>query len=121
MARVAADAVLLVHFGFILFVLFGGLLVWSWRPLMWVHLPAMAWGALIEFGGWVCPLTPLENRLRAVAGAGGYRGGFLEHYLIPVIYPTGLTRELQLVLGALVLAVNLGIYAALWIRLRKHP
>jgi hypothetical protein len=114
--RLAADVVLLVHFAFILFVLAGGLLVWRRRWLAWVHLPAVGWGALIELGGWICPLTPLENHLRTAAGASGYAGGFIEHYLLPVVYPQGLTRGLQISLGVLVLSLNLLIYAGLWIR-----
>ena len=114
--QTAADAVLLLHFGFILFVLLGGLLVWKWRRLVWLHLPAVLWGALIEFGGGICPLTPLENRLREAAGEGGYSGSFIERYLLPLIYPSELTRELQVLLGLLVLAVNLGVYGLLWIR-----
>ena len=95
MQQLAADAILLVHFGFVLFVVLGGLLVWKWRRLAWLHLPAVLWGALIEFSGWICPLTPLENRLRGGVEGGGYPGSFIERYLLPVIYPTELTRELE--------------------------
>lgn len=109
-AAVLADLVVLLHLAFILFVMLGGLLVLRRRRLMWLHLPVVAWGAAIEFVGWVCPLTPLENRLRAAAGEAGYSGGFVEHYLIPLIYPEGLTRELQWLLGALVLLVNALVY-----------
>lgn len=109
-AAVLADLVVLLHLAFILFVMLGGLLVLRRRRLMWLHLPVVAWGAAIEFVGWVCPLTPLENRLRAAAGEAGYSGGFVEHYLIPLIYPAGLTRELQWLLGALVLLVNALVY-----------
>lgn len=109
-AAVLADLVVLLHLAFILFVMLGGLLVLRRRRLMWLHLPVVAWGAAIEFVGWVCPLTPLENRLRAAAGEAGYSGGFVEHYLIPLIYPEGLTRELQWLLGALVLLVNAAVY-----------
>lgn len=115
-AAVLADLVVLLHLGFILFVLFGGLLVLRRRRLMWLHLPVVAWGAAIEFVGWICPLTPLENRLRAAAGEAGYSGGFIEHYLIPLIYPAGLTRELQWLLGAAVLLVNAVVY---WRVLRR--
>lgn len=107
---ILADLVVLLHLAFILFVLFGGLLVLRWRRLMWMHLPVVAWGAAIEFVGWVCPLTPLENRLRAAAGDAGYGGGFIEHYLIPLIYPADLTRELQWLLGAVVLVINAVVY-----------
>ncbi|MDV3239414.1 MAG: DUF2784 domain-containing protein [Gammaproteobacteria bacterium] len=109
-AAVLADLVVLLHLAFILFVMLGGLLVLRWRRLMWLHLPVVVWGAAIEFVGWICPLTPLENRLRAAAGEAGYSGGFIEHYLIPLIYPAGLTRELQWLLGALVLLVNAAVY-----------
>lgn len=109
-AAVLADLVVLLHLAFILFVMLGGLLVLRRRRLMWLHLPVAAWGAAIEFVGWICPLTPLENRLRAAAGEAGYSGGFIEHYLIPLIYPAGLTRELQWLLGALVLLVNAAVY-----------
>jgi hypothetical protein len=117
--QLAADAVLLIHLGFILFVVTGGVLVWRWRWLAWVHLPAVGWGAMIEFGGWICPLTPLENRLRAAAGASGYPGGFIEHYLLPLIYPAEFTRELQVFLGILVVVLNALIYGWLWLKPKK--
>jgi len=118
--QAGADAVLLVHFGFILFVLLGGLLVWKWPRIAWLHLPAVLWGALIEFSAGICPLTPLENRLRQAAGEGGYSGGFVERYLLPVIYPADLTRDVQLLLGLLVLVLNLAIYAAVfWVSRKK--
>ncbi len=118
--RLLADVVAIAHFGFILFVVLGGLLAFRWRWIPWVHLPAALWGAAIEIGGWICPLTPLENSLRRAGGEAGYSGGFIERYLIPVIYPQGLTREIQWVLGATVIAVNLVIYAALWRRRRSR-
>jgi hypothetical protein len=108
-----ADFVVLLHFLFVLFVVFGGLLVLRWPRLAYVHLPIAVYGVLIEFVGWVCPLTPLEKRLRESAGQQGYEGGFIEHYILPVLYPAGLTRGVQLVLGALVIVVNLVIYAVL--------
>jgi len=117
--RLLADLVVLGHFAFILFVLFGGLLVLRRPRLAWLHLPAVAWGALIEFRGWICPLTPLENRLRLLAGEEGYRTGFVEHYILPLVYPSGLTREVQLVLGAVVLAINAAVYVAV-LRKRKR-
>jgi hypothetical protein len=107
---VLADLVLVVHLGFVLFVALGGLLVLRWPRLAWIHLPAAAWGALIEFTGGICPLTPLENRLRVLAGEAGYAGGFVEHYVTAVLYPDGLTRGAQVVLGVLVLLVNAAIY-----------
>jgi hypothetical protein len=115
--RVLADLVVGAHVLFVVFVVAGGLLTLRWPWVAAVHLPAAVWGALIEFKGWVCPLTPLEKSLRAAAGQAGYQGGFIEHYLLPVLYPTGLTRGVQLVLGSLVVAVNLGVYGlVLWRR-----
>lgn len=110
----AADFVVLLHFTFILFVVLGGLLLLKWPRLVWIHLPAVAWGVLIEFTGWICPLTPLENWLRLAGGAGGYSGGFVEQYILALIYPAGLTREVQFFLGLGVLIVNMAVYAALW-------
>ena len=116
--RALADAVLLLHLAFILFVMVGGILVLRRPWLAWLHLPAAIWGALIEFAGWICPLTPLEKKLRLLAGEQTYRGGFIDHYLIPLIYPDGLTREIQWLLGMLVLAVNAAVYLRFW-RQRK--
>jgi hypothetical protein len=106
-----ADLTVLLHFAFVVWVVLGGLLVLRWPRCAWLHLPAAVWGAAIELGGWICPLTPLEWRLRELAGEAGYTGGFVEHYLLPVLYPTGLTREIQIALGLLVLAVNIALYA----------
>lgn len=118
--RLAADAVVLVHLLFILFVLGGGLLVLRWPRLALLHLPVAAWGVAVELLHLYCPLTPLENRLRQAAGQAGYDGGFVEHYLIPLIYPAGLTPQTQLWLGALVLAINLPVYFwMLWRLLRS--
>jgi hypothetical protein len=108
--QLLADTVLVAHLGFILFVVAGGFLVRWRRSVAWVHLPAAGWGALIEFMGWICPLTPLENWARSRAGETGYAGGFVEHYLIPVVYPAALTRDVQIALGVAVLIVNLSIY-----------
>ena len=105
-----ADALLLLHGAFVLFVVAGGLLVLRWPFLAWLHLPAAVWGAAIEFAGFVCPLTPLENAWRRAAGGTGYEGGFIEHYVTAALYPAGLTRTVQVVLGLLVLAVNGWIY-----------
>lgn len=114
--RLLADAVVLLHLLFIAFALLGGALV-LWRPrLVWLHLPAAAWAAYVEFSSTICPLTPLENALRRRAGASGYDGGFVEHYVIPVIYPTGLTPSIQVAIGGLVVAVNVAFYAAAWRR-----
>ncbi|WP_439858858.1 DUF2784 domain-containing protein [Pseudomonas sp. MBLB4136] len=121
MLRLAADAVLLLHLLFILFVLLGGLLVLQWRWLVWLHLPAAVWGAVVELCQLQCPLTPLENSLRLAAGEAGFSGGFVEHYLLPIIYPVGLTPTAQLWLGAGVLLLNASIYGfVLWrISLRR--
>jgi hypothetical protein len=110
---------LATHLGFVLFVVLGGLLVLKWPRVAWAHLPAAAWGVLIEYSGWICPLTPLENWLRARGGESGYAGGFVEHYLLRTLYPEGLTRRDQLVLGTLVLAINVAAYAAVVARKRR--
>ena len=109
--RLLADAVLVTHAAFVAFVMLGGLLAWRRPRLAWLHLPVVAWGAGIELTGGICPLTPLENQLRSLAGEQGYPGGFIEHYLLALLYPDGLTRNVQLALGLLVLAVNVAIYA----------
>ncbi|MEO0998459.1 MAG: DUF2784 domain-containing protein [Pseudomonadota bacterium] len=109
-----ADAVLVLHAAFIAFVVLGGALV-LWRPrLIWLHLPVLAWGATIEFAGFICPLTPLENWLRVRGGGAGYSGGFIEQYLWPLIYPAALTREIQIVLGIALLAFNALVYFFVW-------
>ncbi|CAN5303541.1 DUF2784 domain-containing protein [soil metagenome] len=118
--RILADAVVVLHLGFVAFVVLGGLLVLRWPRLAWLHLPCAAWGALIEFADWVCPLTPLENRLRALGGEAGYAGGFVEEYLLGVLYPSGLTRGVQIALGIGVLAINLAVYGVLIRRLRRR-
>ena len=105
-----ADLVMIAHLGFVLFVVLGGVLVLYWRPALYVHLPAAVWGVLIEFAGWTCPLTPLENWLRQLGQEAGYTGGFVEHYLLAVLYPESLTREVQITLGAVALVVNLLLY-----------
>jgi hypothetical protein len=118
--QILADLVAVVHFAFIIYVLFGGVLALRWTWVPWVHLPAVAWGMGIEFLGWYCPLTPLENSLRTMAGDQGYSGGFIEHYLLPVIYPDGLTRNIQLLLGGILVIMNLAVYAIVWRRHRHH-
>jgi hypothetical protein len=118
--RALADAVLVVHLAFILFVVLGGLLVLRWPRLAWLHVPVVLWGAAIEFFGWICPLTPLEKWLRVVGGESGYAGGFIAHYLLPLIYPAGLTRNVQLVLGTFVMSVNVVVYVVLWRRSRAR-
>ena len=119
LSRLAADAVLLIHFGFIAFVVGGALLV-AWRTwIAWIHLPAAAWGAYVEIAGRICPLTFLENRLRIAAGQEGYSESFIEHYLVPVMYPSGLTRTMQFVLAGAVIVINLAAYAWILRRTRK--
>ncbi len=114
--RVLADCVVLVHAAFVAFVVLGGFLAWRWRWIVFAHVPCALWGIAIEYGDWICPLTPLENALRARAGLEGYRGGFVEHCVIPALYPAGLARPTQALLGTLVLAVNLVAYGVLWRR-----
>jgi hypothetical protein len=116
--RILADVVVVLHLCFVIFVVLGGLAVLRAPRLVWLHVPAAIWGALIEFAGWICPLTPLENSLRKRGGEAGYEGGFVEHYVTAVMYPEGLTRELQWVLGGLVLVLNVVVY---WIVIaRRH-
>jgi hypothetical protein len=115
-----ADLVLLAHATFVLFVLAGGLLVARWPRLAWIHLPAVAWGAAVEFAGLTCPLTPLEQAWRRASGSGGYEGDFIEHYVTAALYPAGLTRQLQFELGAAVLVINAIIYAFWWRRRRPN-
>jgi hypothetical protein len=111
---VLAELVVALHFAFVLFVVLGGFLALRWRWVAWVHLPTALWGALIELIGWICPLTPLEKWLRAQGGLAGYQGGFIEHYILPVLYPAGLTRGVQLFLGAVVVLVNVAVYSAVF-------
>lgn len=108
--RFLADLTVIVHLAFVLFVVFGGLLVLRWRRVAWLHLPAAVWGAWIEFAGWLCPLTPLENWLRERGGRPAYTSTFVERYIIPTLYPDSLSREVQWVLGGLVLLVNGLVY-----------
>ena len=117
--RLLANAVVVMHALFILFVVIGGFLAWRRRWVAAIHIPCAVWGILIEYRGWICPLTPLENSLRARAGQAGYGGGFVEHYLLPVIYPSGLTPRVQMVLGTFVLAINVLAYAVLLRRLTR--
>lgn len=117
--RLFADAVVVFHLGFVVFVMCGGLLVLWRRRAAFVHLPAAFWGVYIEFSGRVCPLTPLENDLRALAGDSRYSGDFVERYLLPVLYPPGLRRDVQLALGLFALAVNVAVYLYAWRRARR--
>ena len=105
-----ANLIVMAHLGFVVFVVAGGVAVLRWPRLAWVHLPAVAWGALIEYAGWICPLTPLENALREAGGQAAYAGGFVDHYVIPVLYPEALTRSDQVALGSVVLLLNGIVY-----------
>jgi len=118
--RWLADVVVVVHALFVVFALLGGLLVLRRPWVAWLHLPAAAWAVLIEYAGWICPLTPLENALRARAGAATYSDGFISHYVLRALYPAGLTREIQWVLGGIALAVNVLIYAIVLRRRRSR-
>lgn len=118
--RLLADAVLLLHGLFILFVVAGGALVWRWPRLAWLHLPAVAWAAWISWTGGICPLTPLENALRSAGGQAGYEGGFVDHYVLRLIYPEAMTREWQIGVGVFVALLNVGVYALL-LRRRRPP
>jgi drug/metabolite transporter superfamily protein YnfA len=115
----AADLLVLLHLAFIVFVVLGGLLVWRWWRVVFVHLPAVIWAVLLEFYGWLCPLTPWEQQLRQAAGENGYSGSFIAHYLLPLIYPAGLTHNVQLLMGLGVLLINLLIYG--WLLWRRRP
>lgn len=116
MNEILANLVVVLHFSFVLFVGLGGLLVIRWRRWAWIHVPAFLWGVLISFQGWVCPLTPLENWFRMRGGESGYATSFIEHTIIPVLYPAQLTRELQGSIGFFVLGINLFIYGFIWVR-----
>ena len=118
--RVLADAVVLVHLAFVLFVIAGSFLAWRYRPVLLAHGPALIWGIWIELSGRICPLTPLENRLRERAGESGYTGGFVEHYVVPLIYPPALTHEVQWVLAGLLIAANVVAYGLLIRRAMKR-
>ncbi len=119
--RILAEAVVLVHLSFVVFAVCGGLLVCKWPRLAWGHLPVAVWAALVEFGGWICPLTPLENWLRLQGGDAGYGAGYVERYLLPFLYPGQMTRSLQIGLGMGVLAINVAVYAvAVQAARRRH-
>jgi hypothetical protein len=121
---IAADILLVLHLAFIVFVMLGGLLLLKWQWFIYLHLPTVVWGILVELQGWLCPLTPLEQQFRTLAGESGYSGGFVQHYLLPIIYPAGLTREVQTILAASVIATNLVIYAVIYVKYRRgrhHP
>jgi len=119
-----ADIIVIIHFLFVVFVVAGGLLVLKWRWVVYGHIPAAIWGALLEFMGWGCPLTPLEKSLRIAAGGEGYEGGFIQHYLVPLIYPGVLTRATQIWIGLVVILVNLVIYSRIikqWKQKTRKP
>jgi hypothetical protein len=118
--RFLADAVVVFHLLFITFAVVGGLLVMRWRRVMWLHLPAVAWAALVEVMSWPCPLTPLENRYRIRGGEAGYPGGFVEHYIWPVIYPDGLTDRVQFLIGTFVFCVNAVAYVIVITQWRRR-
>jgi hypothetical protein len=117
--RVLADAVVLLHLAFVAFVVLGGLLVLRWPRVAWLHLPMAAWGAFVELYLHYCPLTPLENWLRTRGGLVTYDSGFIAHYIVPVIYPPGLTPGMQLFLGILLVVGYIGIYGLAWHNYRK--
>ena len=118
--QLAADFLVLLHLSFIIFVFFGGFFALKWRFFIWLHLPAAIWGVIVEWMGWICPLTPLEWELREKGGQSGYSGGFVEHYIIPLIYPAGLTREFQIIIGSIVILVNLFVYGFLLYKYKQH-
>ena len=120
MYNLLADAVVLVHLAFVIFVTLGGLLVWKWHRLAWVHLPAVVWGVGIEWSGAICPLTPLENWFLARSGQQMYEGDFIQHYVLPVLYPSELTRDVQSGLGALALVINVVVYWYVWKKMRTE-
>lgn len=117
--KLAADLLVLIHFGFIIFVVLGGLLVFRWPKLAWAHIPAACWGAWIEFTHGVCPLTPLEQMLRLQAGAQSYDGSFIDHYIVPLIYPPGFDADTATLLGLAVLTLNLTVYGVLIYRRKR--
>jgi hypothetical protein len=119
--RALADLVLLSHLAFVLFVVLGGLLVLRRPKWAWLHLPCAAWGVLIEYAGWICPLTPWEVSLRVRGGEAGYAGGFIAHYVTAVLYPQGLTRGIQIVLGSLAFLLNAAVYTLIYSRVRRRP
>lgn len=114
MSLFLADIILIVHSLFIVFVIFGGLIVLKWHKIMWVHIPCAIWGALIEFSGWICPLTYLENYFLETGDVNVYETSFIQHYLMPVIYPSNLTADIQILLGTIVIVINFIIYFFVW-------
>jgi len=119
-ARLAADLILLLHFAFVLFVIFGGLLVWYRRAFAWLHIPMAVWGAIVNIASWQCPLTPLENHYRLLAGQAGYEGGFVEHYIAALVYPKGLTSDMGLYLGLAVIVWNVAVYGTIFLKRKRN-
>ncbi len=119
-AAIIADLIMILHFGFIIFVVVGGLAVARWSWIAFLHLPAVVWGVLIELLNWTCPLTPLEASYRYAAGQAGFGDGFIEHYLMPLIYPSGLTRSVQFTIAAVVLGANVFVYTLVIRRYRSR-
>ena len=109
-SAIAADLIVIIHFAFVLFVVLGGILLIWWKKLVWLHLPSVVWGVVVEFTGWICPLTPYENTLRAQAGLEMYDGDFVMRYIMPILYPEDLTRTMQMVFGLIVLLINIACY-----------
>lgn len=118
--QIAADLILFIHFSFIVFVIAGGVLVFKWHWLIWLHIPAVIWGALIVIVGWICPLTPIENMLLKAAGGETYSVSFIERYLVPVIYPSGLNREMFITMGVVIIVVNLIVYTILFVKHKRE-
>jgi hypothetical protein len=120
--RLLANTVVVLHLAFVAFAVFGGFAAWRWRRVVFLHLPALAWGCWIELSHRICPLTPLENMLRHKAGDAGYSGGFVEHYILPVLYPASLTDTVQLWLAGILVTINLVAYAGLLLltRFQQH-
>ncbi len=116
----AANAIVLLHLGYVMFVVIGGLLVFRWRWISLLHLPAVVWSVLLELRGWLCPLTPLELMFREAGGQAGYSGGFIEHYILPVLYPVDLDRTMQIAIGSFVIVINLALYGWLLWRLKNR-
>ena len=117
--RVLADSLVVFHLGFVIFVCLGGLLVLRWRRAAWVHLAVAVWGAIVELTQTICPLTPLENHLRRLGGQAGYSGGFIEHHIMRVLYPEGLSQPIQIALGVFVVLLNVTVYTIVFLRRRR--
>jgi len=117
--RILADIVVIFHLSFVIFSVIGGVLALKWRKIIWIHIPVVIWAVVIEFAGFICPLTPLENNLRFRGGESGYESDFIEHYIFPVLYPEGLTHTMQVIIGIFVLTVNIVVYSIIIHKIRK--